>query len=244
MALFLGLVLALIALIILRDSLNRFIFHYLMLIIRNSKVTMLVFALLFLPGVALHEFSHWLVAKLLFVKIHRFSLLPEWVAEGTVRFGFVEMSKTDKIRGALIGLAPLLTGVVVILWIAFYHLRLELMVEGIVGLDLDRLGEGIKVFLSTPDVLLWCYLLLAVSNTMLPSSSDRNAWLPAGIVFIIVYITIILVDLGSPTSIWLVTVAEEFAKTLFTAFGVAAALNLALLLPIWLLDRGLKKVRN
>ena len=106
MEIFLGFVISLLALLFLRDNLNRFIFQYLILIIRNEKVATLVFAFLFLPGVVLHELSHWLMAKMLYVKTHRFSLLPKWGEGGTIRFGFVEMSKTDKIRGALIGLAP------------------------------------------------------------------------------------------------------------------------------------------
>ena len=183
-----------------------------------------------------------MAAKLLFVKTHRFSLIPEWEEGGSLRFGFVELSKTDKIRGALIGMAPLLTGVVVVLWIAFSYLQLEMFIEGILQLDVDRILEGVKAYFAVPDVVLWSYLLLAVSNTMLPSSSDRKAWLPAGIAFIILYVVVILLAMGSPMSAWLVGVVEELAQMLLKAFGVAVALNLALLFPLWLLDLGLNKV--
>lgn len=239
---FLVLLISILALVYLRDSLNRYIFQSLVRLIQNNKVATLLFALLFLPGVVLHEFSHWLAAKLLFVKIHRISLLPEWVEGGVLRFGFVELSKTDRIRGALIGLAPIFTGVIVILLIAFNHLHLEIFLEGIQGRSLDRLGEGIRAFLSTPDVFLWCYFLLTVSNTMLPSSSDRNAWLPVGIAFLILYVMIILIALGSPTSTFLVDLAEEIANTLSRAFGLAAALNLLLVLPLWGLNWGFRKI--
>jgi hypothetical protein len=211
-------------------------------LIQNNKVATLIFALIFLPGVVLHEFSHWLAAKLLFVKTHRISLLPEWVEGGVLRFGFVELSKTDRIRSALIGLAPIFTGVMVILFIAFNHLHLEIFLEGIQARNLERLGEGIRAFLSTQDVFLWCYFLLTVSNTMLPSPSDRKAWLPAGIAFLILYVVVILIALGSPTSTFLVEFAEEIANTLSRAFGLAVALNLILILPLWGLNWGFRKI--
>jgi hypothetical protein len=211
-------------------------------LIQNNKVATLIFALIFLPGVVLHEFSHWLAAKLLFVKTHRISLLPEWVEGGVLRFGFVELSKTDRIRSALIGLAPIFTGVMVILFIASNHLHLEIFLEGIQARNLERLGEGIRAFLSTQDVFLWCYFLLTVSNTMLPSPSDRKAWLPAGIAFLILYVVVILIALGSPTSTFLVEFAEEIANTLSRAFGLAVALNLILILPLWGLNWGFRKI--
>lgn len=244
MEIFLGFVLSLLALLLLRDTLNRFIFQFLIAIIQNEKVATLIFALLFFPGVVIHELSHWLMAKFLFVKTHRFSIFPEWVEGGTLRFGFVEMSKTDKLRGALIGLAPLITGILVILLIAFYHLNLEVVVEGIAQFDLETAINGIKGYLSTADVLLWSYMLLAVSNTMLPSKSDRKAWLPVVIAFLIIYISIIFIAPGSPTGIWLIEVAGELSKTLTKAFAVAAVLNFLLLLPLWLLDLGLKRFRG
>ena len=239
---FLVLLISILALLYLRDSLNRYIFQSLVRLIQNNKVATLIFALIFLPGVVLHEFSHWLAAKLLFVKTHRISLLPEWVEGGVLRFGFVELSKTDRIRSALIGLAPIFTGVMVILFIAFNHLHLEIFLEGIQARNLERLGEGIRAFLSTQDVFLWCYFLLTVSNTMLPSPSDRKAWLPAGIAFLILYVVVILIALGSPTSTFLVEFAEEIANTLSRAFGLAVALNLILILPLWGLNWGFRKI--
>jgi len=239
---FLALLISILALVYLRDTLNRYIFQSLVCLIQNNKVATLIFALIFLPGVVLHEFSHWLAAKLLFVKTHRISLLPEWVEGGVLRFGFVELSKTDRIRSALIGLAPIFTGVMVILFIAFNHLHLEIFLEGIQARNLERLGEGIRAFLSTQDVFLWCYFLLTVSNTMLPSPSDRKAWLPAGIAFLILYVVVILIALGSPTSTFLVEFAEEIANTLSRAFGLAVALNLILILPLWGLNWGFRKI--
>jgi hypothetical protein len=244
MGLFFGLVLSVITLSFFRDFLNRYIYHYLLFVVRNNRVATLIFALLFLPGVALHEISHWIMAKILFVETHRFSLIPEWLEEGTLRFGFVEMSKTDRFRSALIALAPLFSGVVVVLWIGFTHLNLDVVLAGIEGLDWDLVWEGLEIFMRTPDVLLWIYLLLAISNTMLPSPSDYKAWLPAGIILGVIYATVVILSIGSETNSWLVGLANTFAETLLRAFGVAAVVNLCLVVPLWLGDRLIRRIRG
>jgi hypothetical protein len=180
------------------------------------------------------------MAKLLFVKTQRLSLLPAWKGEGEIRFGFVEMDKTDRIRSALIAFAPLISGVLAILWIAFTHLHLDILLEGITDLDLNKAWEGIKIYLQTPDVLLWSYLLLGISNMMLPSPSDWKAWVPAGIIFLFIYTLLVAISIGSETGLLLVGGAKELAKALVEAFSVAVAMNLLLLIPLWSLGRILK----
>jgi hypothetical protein len=243
MGIFLGLVLTLIIFSYLRNTLNRCIYRYLLLIFKNQKLATYLFALLFLPGVALHEVSHWIMAKILLVKTHDFSLVPEWVEDGTIRFGFVEMSKTDRIRSAIIALAPLLSGVAIILWLAFTHLHLDIVLQGMIELNWDLVGEGVKVFFRTPDLFLRMYLLFTISNTMLPSPTDHKVWLPVGVIFTVIYIAIILISKGSGTSSWLVDFSKNVAERLLQAFGVATVLNLFLVVPLSLLEKFLIRAR-
>ena len=244
MGLILGLVFTLITFSFLRDTLNRYIYRYLLFTTKNRKISTYLFALLFLPGVALHEVSHWIMAKILLVKTHHFSLVPEWVEDGTIRFGFVEMSKTDRIRSALIALAPLVSGVAIILWLAFTHLHLDIVLQGMIELDRDLFEEGLKIFFRTPDLFLWLYLLFTISNTMLPSPTDHKVWLPVGVVFALIYIAMILISEGSETSSWLVNLSINIAETLLQAFGVATVLDLFLVVPLSLLERFLMRARR
>ena len=237
MAPFLGLILSLLALNFLRDMLNRTIYRYLLRIFKNIRLTTYLFALVFLPGVALHEISHWIMAKILFVKTHQFSLIPEWIEDGTIRFGYVEMSKTDRLRSALIALAPLLTGVGVILWLSFRHLHLDLVLQGMIELEWEMVKAGLKIFILTPDLFLWIYLLFTISNTMLPSPSDRKAWVPLGAIFAVIYMVVVVISMGSPTSSLLVNSANSIAHVLIRAFGIAAILNLCFLIPLILLEK-------
>ncbi|HUG33182.1 MAG TPA: hypothetical protein VMJ90_00320, partial [Anaerolineales bacterium] len=59
------LVLVLVPLILLQRLLHREIQAVFLILTRNPGVTMGIFSLIFLPGVFLHELSHFLMAKIL-----------------------------------------------------------------------------------------------------------------------------------------------------------------------------------
>mgnify|MGYP003348511744 CR=1 FL=1 len=69
-----------------------------------------IYNLIFLPGVFLHELSHFLMAKLLGVKTGSFSIIPQSLPDGRLQMGYVETGQTDIVRDSLIGIAPLVTG--------------------------------------------------------------------------------------------------------------------------------------
>jgi hypothetical protein len=244
MALLLYLVLSLVMLNFLRDILNRYIYRFFHFVLKDTRVATMLFALEFLPGVALHEISHWLMAKVLLVKTHHFSLVPSWVGDGTLRFGSVEVSKTDRLRSAFIAIAPLLSGVGMILWLAFNHLHLDTVMEGILIQDWEMVQEGLKIFLSAPDLFLWLYLMFTISNTMLPSSTDHKVWLPIGIMVGVIYIVVVVISLGSTTSNWLMGAAKRIIEVLLQAFTIANVLNIGLLFPLLLLGKFLTRVRR
>jgi hypothetical protein len=239
MGLIFGFIGSLAALLFLRNLLNRLLYRVLARITGSNRIATLLYALLFLPGVALHEASHWITAKLMGVGTYRFSLTPEWIGAETLRFGYVELSETDKIRSALIGLAPIVTGTALITWLGFHHLKLDIVVEGLQMADLDRAMEGVKAFLATPDIFLWSFLAFAISNTMLPSSSDRQAWLPFILFLGIIALLILFLDLGMIAD-WLSTQLKQLIEAGVKVIGLSVFLNLIVLLPISLLNRVLK----
>src|SRR5687768_15965813 len=77
----------------------------------HLRVGMTLYALFLLPGTVVHEFSHWLFATLLGVRASLPHLLPGSVdAQGRMVLGYVKIQRTDPLRHALIGVAPLLAG--------------------------------------------------------------------------------------------------------------------------------------
>lgn len=134
--------------------------------------------LLFLPGIALHELSHWVTARLLGVRTGRVGLWPRREQEGWVRLGYVEIEPCDPLRESLIGLAPLASGMAAVLLISGQVARLGQLEPLIHRGDLLAIWRGLA---GVPDLGIWLYLIFATSNAMMPSPSDRRPWLWAGL---------------------------------------------------------------
>ena len=69
----------------------------------------LVFYLLVMPGVVVHESAHYLAAKLTLTPVGRFvPFAPSKDASGRITLGYVEHGARNPITGAIIGLAPVI----------------------------------------------------------------------------------------------------------------------------------------
>ena len=75
----------------------------------HKSATALYYVLLF-PGVFVHEFTQYLVAGALNVKIKKVIAWPEAQDDGTLRLDFVRFQKANRAQAAVIGAAPLVTG--------------------------------------------------------------------------------------------------------------------------------------
>jgi hypothetical protein len=170
----------LLPLVYLQRFLHREIQVILFLLTRSKPLTIALFSLLFFPGVLLHEISHYLTAKLLGVRTGRFTVIPQAV-EGGLILGSVEVERTDILRDSLIGLAPIIAGTLFLAYVAVAQLRLDALWYVLQNRQMNLFFMGLGLLPRVPDVNLWFYLTFAVSSTMLPSESDRHAWLPLGL---------------------------------------------------------------
>lgn len=214
----------------------------LMMLTRRAELAIALFAMLFLPGVFLHELSHFLMAQVLGVRTGRFSLLPQSMPDGRLRLGYVETENTDAARDALIGAAPLLAGGTFVAFAGLVQLKLPQVWEAWQANDGAILAQALENLVNTPDFWLWFYLTLAVSSTMFPSASDRRAWLPVLLVAVGILGTGLLMGAGP----WLVENLGEPINQVFrgvgAVFAVSLAVQLILLLPIFLLRRLLNRL--
>ena len=87
-----------IGLALLQRRLHQEIQSVLFLVTRRIDLALAIFSILFLPGVLLHEVSHYVTARLLRVPVGRFSIIPQSLPVGRVRVGYVETAQTDFIR--------------------------------------------------------------------------------------------------------------------------------------------------
>lgn len=215
--------------------LHRAIQAVLLLLTRRPVMAIGLFSLLFFPGIFLHEISHYLTACLLGVRTGRFSLLPRLLSDGRLRLGYVETAATDPLREALIGAAPLLTGGAVIVYLGMYRLGLSPLAGAFNQGNWDDLWPMLSALPAQGDFWLWFYLAFTVSSTMLPSDSDRRAWIPLLIGLALALGLATLAGAGPWMWVNLAPWVNGALRILALVFGISLALHLVLLVPISIL---------
>lgn len=199
----------------------------------DQETATLVHYLILLPGIVLHEASHYLAAKLVGVKTASISLRPRAKRGGNVRLGAVKIRKADPFRESWIGLAPLISGSIAILILA----RWQFGIEALPLLRPEAIVQTLASSLRRPDALLWLYLIFSISNAMLPSESDRQAWISVllflGLAALLLYLSGVTIRIPSMIrrSFW--TGVSYLAFT----FGLVLAVDLPIVLTLFLLEK-------
>lgn len=179
--------------------------------------------LLLLPGVLLHEFSHWVVANLLGVRTGKINIgLGKMRGNKHFSLGSVTVERTDPLRESLIGVAPFVFGLLAI-WLLM-GFGFDLWAPN----DPRLVVETIWASIGDPLTWLALYLVFAVSTSMIPSASDREPW--GVIIGTFVVIGVLALILG-----WVPTISPEMLEwgqrvlyTLIFVFGVIVVVNGAL----------------
>lgn len=228
----------LLPLVVLQRLLHREIQLVFFLITRNKPLTVALFSMLFFPGVFLHELSHFLMAKILGVRTGRFSLIPQSLETGHLQLGYVETEQTDILRDSLIGLAPIIAGTAFVAYAGVVQLRLDALWHVLSNGQAELFWMGLGLVPAVPDFYLWFYLTFAVSSTMLPSESDRRAWLPLGMWIGALLALAILAGAGTWMLQNLAPVFDPLLRSVALLFALSNIVHLVLLIPFF----GLRQV--
>ncbi len=192
----------------------------LLLILRRPDRALVAYSVTLLPGVLLHESSHWLTARALGVRAGPISLIPRLRPGGMLQLGSVEVESSDPLRSTLIGSAPLIAGTLALLGLVHVWPGVQAAWQAFDG----SVSGGIRaaqLVAAIPWSGLWFYLAWAVSNTMLPSPSDRRGWftmflilgtLAAGMIYL-GYGPALLARIQEPLTFALRTMAGIFVLT-------------------------------
>lgn len=108
--------------------------------------------------------------------------MPE-IIKDSVKLGSINIAKTDPIRRAIIGFAPVLVGMALVLGLIYFVVNSGSIVQTIEPNALLRIGIIALIF----------YLLFAVSNTMFSSRADMEGTIEILITLLIVFIAAYMV---------------------------------------------------
>lgn len=239
---FFWVVVTLVALLLLQRVLHREIQAIFLILTRSPGFTTGIFSLIFLPGVFLHELSHLVMAKILRVPTGRFSLLPEVLPNGRLQLGYVEAAHTDIFRDSLVGVAPLLSGMAFMVYVAISRLHLVILWDTFRNGQWSLFWLGLQTLPTLPDFWIWFYLTFAISSTMMPSESDRHAWLPLGMVVVTLLVVVLLAGVGPWMLANLAPPFNQFLRGTALIVLVSILVHCLLIVPLLFIHRLLTKL--
>jgi hypothetical protein len=235
-------VLMLVPLILLQRLLHREIQSVFLILSRDVRIAMGIFSIIFLPGVFLHELSHFVMAKTLRVPTGRFSIMPQSLPDGRLQLGYVETGKADIVRDSLIGAAPLIVGTVFVAFVAVERFEMRVLWDVFRNGQLNLFWLGMRTLPNVRDFYLWLYLVFAVSSTMMPSESDRHAWLELAVSIGVLFAITLLLGAGP----WMLTTVaphvSNFLGFVAVIFGLSSFVHFLLILPTALIHKLLARL--
>jgi hypothetical protein len=182
------------------------------------------------------------VARLLGVHTGRFSLIPRPLPGGQLQLGYVETEQTDWVRASLVGAAPLISGGLLVGFLANYQMHLPLLWNFLQNGQLTLFWMGLSSLPSLPNFWIWFFLTFVISSTMLPSNSDRHSWLPLGLVLIILFGSAILLGAGPWMEKNLVPGMNSFLNAVAMLFGLSSTVHLILIIPFYGINKILARI--
>lgn len=233
--------------VLLQRWLHRHIHGLAYLITGKQNWAVLLFAIVFFPGVLLHELSHWIAAVLLGVRTGSFSVLPKTKADGSIQLGYVEYYKSSKlgpIRESLVGSAPLITGTAAILLISFQVFDITNLAVAAETGDIESLSRAITILFETNDFLIWLYLIFAISNAMMPSKSDRKAWPAFAIVMLIAAAFLYILGLQDVLLAGLAGPVATVFGYLGLAFSLTIGVDLFVIVAVYILEMIVSRLKG
>jgi len=235
-------ILMLVPLIWLQRLLHREIQSVFLILTRDARITMGIFSIIFLPGVVLHELSHFVMAKILRVPTGGFSIFPHSLPDGRLQLGYVETSRADIIRDSLIGAAPLIVGTLFVAYVAVYRFEMRVLWDVFRNGQFNLFWIGVRALPNVRDFYLWFYLTFVVSSTMTPSESDRHAWLELVISVGVLFSITLLFGAGPWMVSNLAPRLNNFLGFVAVIFGLSNFVHILLILPTALMHKILARV--
>lgn len=85
---------------------------------KGGKFSQKIYSSILFFGTLVHELSHVIMAAILFVRVKAFNLKSEIVEDKHIKLGSAEVEQVDPFRNSLVGIAPLIFGIIIIYFLA------------------------------------------------------------------------------------------------------------------------------
>ena len=206
-----------------------------LLLFNNADYGMALLWLVLLPGILLHEGSHWITAKVLGLKTGKFSFTPNTV-KGQIVLGSVEVQRSNAFKDSLGGLAPFLAGTLALLILGYAVFDVGALGRAWEDNAWQRMFNLLVGTLRVDDAFLWLYLVFAISNAMMPSPSDRESWRLVLIYVGVVFLLLLVFGWLPTLSDALVQQLDAGLRMLTWAFGLALVVDAVLAVVLALLE--------
>ncbi len=208
---------------LLSQRLTQSLYQLFFRIFRSKTVSMTILIILLFPGTVVHELAHLFTAEILGVRTGKLTLVPESLEENEIKAGGVMITQTDPLRRTLIGLAPVIWGIVILATLSYW--LPTLWQQTIYAMSQGNMFSGFSLY----GLLITCYALFAVSNSMFSSSEDMKGVIPftatVGIFAAAGYIAGLRIDLTGQ----LLTGLNLVTTTLVQSLGIVLGVNLIVL---------------
>ena len=204
------------------DDLNRLVHR----LGGSQHTSIIVWSLIFLPGTIIHEVSHFLFAALTGARTGKIEIFPEYLEDEVdekytnVALGSVQTQRLNPLQGFLVGIAPFLSGMALLIWLA------ALLQSSFTARDIWLL-------------LLEGYLFFTIANSFFPSWPDIKQAIPLVIIFVFAALLAwyfgFQIFLSSNSYVWTVL------NSLWKAVALSALLNLAIIGILFILNKITKR---
>lgn len=189
----------------------------------SQHSAIVIWSIIFLPGTIVHEISHFLVAALTGARTGKIEIFPEYLEKEVdesktahVALGSVQMQKLNPLQGFLVGIAPFITGIALLIWIA------SLLQTSFAAKEIWTL-------------ILEGYLFFTITNSFFPSLTDIKQAIP----FVIISLLVALgawyfgfqVFLSSNSYIWIIL------NSLWKAIVISVLINLVIFIVLYILNK-------
>ena len=196
-------------------------------ITRSHRAAIHIMAIIFLPGTIFHELAHLLFAGVMLVPVGELDVVPQ-IEGQSVKLGSVQIAKTDPLRRTIIGVAPVIFGLLLI-FTALYFIQ----------------SSGEFIWWQAALVL---YLVFAICNTMFSSKKDVEGVIGFLVaIFLVCILLIAFLYFINPLSlqkvwVWLSNLNLNFAENFFKSADLYLLVPLALDALIVFTGRSFKRL--